>query len=64
MEKKQILKKCSLTRPVIFLLFLFMTSTAYAQITVNLQNRPLREVLNPDSAIEKILSLHFTISNA
>ena len=56
MEKKQILKKCSLTKSVIFLLLLFMTSTAFAQITVNLQNRPLREALKE---IEKVSDYKF-----
>lgn len=57
MEQKHFFKRCSLTKPVIFLLFLFMTtSTAFAQITVNLQNRPLRETLKE---IEKVSDYKF-----
>ena len=54
MEQKHFFKRCSLTKPVIFLLFLFMTtSTAFAQITVNLQNRPLRETLKEIEKVSK-----------
>lgn len=56
MEKKLFLNRCSLTKPVIFLLLLFMTSTAFAQITVNMQNKPLREALKE---IEKVSDYKF-----
>jgi len=56
MRQKQFLKKYPLAKPVMLLLLLFVTSNAFAQITVNVQNKPFREVLKE---IERVSNYRF-----
>src|SRR5690554_2527057 len=56
MRQKQFLKKSPSAKLVMLLLLLFVTSHAFAQITVNVRNKPLREVLKE---IERVSDYRF-----
>ena len=56
MRQRQFLKKSPSAKLVMLLLLLFVTSHAFAQITVNVRNKPLREVLKE---IERVSDYRF-----
>jgi TonB-linked SusC/RagA family outer membrane protein len=56
MRQKQFLKRCSKAKLIVLLLLLFVTTQAFAQITVNIRNKPLREALKE---IERVSNYKF-----
>ncbi len=56
MRQKQLLKAGSIVKLLMVSLLMFVTSQVFAQITINVRNRPLRETLKE---IEKVSEYKF-----
>ncbi|MDD3542794.1 MAG: SusC/RagA family TonB-linked outer membrane protein [Petrimonas sp.] len=56
MRQKQFLKRYSKAKLIVLLLLLFVTTQSFAQITVNIRNKPLREALKE---IERVSNYKF-----
>ena len=56
MRQKHFLKRCSKAKLIMILLLMLVTTQTFAQITVNIQNKPLREALKE---IERVSNYKF-----
>jgi len=54
MRQKQFLKRCPKAKLIMILLLMVVATQTFAQITVNIQNKPLREALKE---IERVSQL-------